>query len=210
MSIIPSKLASCRREFLLNILPAGTLFWFGCGDLPAWAAGQEAQKAAGKKHKFLEDSGMNFEEVFRFAYKEYIDTMRFFCRQLGKERLLEMLRKDSDEYAVREAQEYLKKLKANDFATFKEMSKEKPNRFWEHVQTKVIIEETETTFAKNITECLYAKTFRDYGAADLGYACSCYYDFPAAKAYSPKLNLIRTKTLMAGDDCCDFRYVWEG
>ena len=205
LSIFPG-----RRRFLLRALPAGTMFCLGCGGLFSRAAAQSAQAPEPPKHKFLEDSGMNFEEVFRFAYKEFIETMQFFGRELGKERLLEMLRKDSDEYAVREAQEYLKKPKANDFATFKEMSKEKPNRFWEHVQTKVVIEETESTFAKNITECLFAKTFRDNGAADIGYAYSCYYDFPAAQAYSPKLKLIRTKTLMAGDDCCDPRYLWEG
>jgi len=199
-----------RRRFLLRDFPAGTLLFLGCAGPFSRAAAQSAQAPEPPKHKFLEDSGMNFEDVFRFAYKEFIETMQFFGRQLGKDRLLEMLRKDSEEYAVREAQEYLKKLKANDFATFKEMAKEKPNRFWEHVQTKAIIEETESTFAKNVTECLFAKTFRDCGAANIGYAYSCYYDFPAAQAYSPKLKLTRTKTLMAGDDCCDFRYVWEG
>jgi hypothetical protein len=199
-----------RRRFLLRDFPAGTLFFMGCAGLFSQAADPSTKAPEPPKHKFLEDSGMNFEDVFKFAYKEFIEAMQFFGRQLGKERLLEMLRKDSEEYAVREAQEYLKKLKANDFATFKEMSKEKPNRFWEHVQTKVIIEETESTFAKNVTECLFAKTFRDCDAADIGYAYSCYYDFPAAQAYNPKLKLIRTKTLMAGDDCCDFRHVWEG
>ena len=69
MIIKPSNLASSRREFLLNILPAGTLFCFGCGQLSAWTAGQEAQQAAEKKYKFQEDSGMSYEEVFNFAFK---------------------------------------------------------------------------------------------------------------------------------------------
>jgi hypothetical protein len=55
MIVKPSNLASSRREFLLNILPAGTLFCFGCGNLSAWSAGQEAQKSVEKKHKFQED-----------------------------------------------------------------------------------------------------------------------------------------------------------
>ena len=67
MIVKTSNLASSRREFLLNILPAGSLFCLGCGNLSAWTVGQEAQKAVEKKHKFLEDSGMSFQEVFEFA-----------------------------------------------------------------------------------------------------------------------------------------------
>lgn len=66
------------------------------------------------------------------------------------------------------------------------------------------------SFGTKITECLFAKTFRSSGAADIGNAYESYYDFPAAQAYNPKLKLIRTKTLMVGDDCCNPRYVWEG
>ncbi len=204
-SFLPS-----RRQFLTSVLPAGTLFCLGCGGLFAQENPKPQQKPAGQKHKFLEDSQMSFQEVFKFAYKGFIEIMQFFSGQIGRDKLLEMLKRDSDEYAKKEAQEYLKKLPKNDFATFRVEYKEKPNRFWEYVQTKVIIEDTDRSIAEKITECLYAKTFRDAGAADIGYAYCCYYDFPSAKAYNPKLKLIRTKTLMAGDGCCNPRYVWEG
>lgn len=70
MVIKPSNLASSRREFLLNVFPLGTLLCFGCGTLSAWTAGQEPQRAAEKKHKFQEDSGMLYERVFNFAFKD--------------------------------------------------------------------------------------------------------------------------------------------
>jgi hypothetical protein len=210
MIIKPSNLAASRRQFLLSVFPAGTLFCLGCGSMSAWTAGQEAQKAADKKHKFLDDSGMSFQEVFKFAYGDFIELMQSFANEVGKEKLLGMLKRESDVYTKKEAKEYLKKLPNNDFATFKAEAKEKPSRFWEHVVTKTIIEDTESSFEEKITECLYAKTFREAGAADIGYAYCCYYDFPAAQAYHPKLKLIRTKTLMAGDDCCNPRYIWEG
>jgi hypothetical protein len=199
-----------RRALLKNVLPGGALIWLGCHSLFAQEKIQDPQKRAEKKHKFLEDSGMSFQEVFEFGYKEFIGTMQFFAGQFGKAKLLELLQKDSDEYAIREAQEFLKKLARNDFVTFRAQYGEKPNRFWEHVQTWVITEDTDRSISKKITECLFAKVFRDSGAADIGYAYSCYYDFPSARAYNPKLKLIRTKTLMAGDDCCNPRYVWEG
>jgi hypothetical protein len=199
-----------RRAFLTNALPASTLFCLGCGGLFAQEKAQAQPKPAQPKHKFLEDSGMSFQKVFEFAYEDFIELMQFLAGQVGKEKLLDMLKRGSDEYAQKEAQKYLKKLPKNDFATFKAQYKEKPNRFWEHVLTSVITEDTDRSIAKKITECLYAKIFRDAGAADIGYAYECYYDFPAAQAFNLKLKLIRTKTLMAGDDCCNPRYVWEG
>jgi hypothetical protein len=197
-----------RRQFLRSAFPASMFFCLGCSGLSV--PGLSQANSAEPKHKFLEDSGMTFQEVFKFGYLEFIEVMQFISRQIGKDKLLEWLKKDSEEYALEEAREYLKKLPRNDFATFKKEYKEKPSRFWEHVQTAVFTEDADRSIAKKITECLYAKTFRDAGAADIGYASCCYYDFPSARAYSPKLKLIRTKTLMTGDDCCNPRYVWEG
>jgi hypothetical protein len=210
MIIKPSNLASSRREFLLNILPAGSLFCLGCGSMSAWTVGQEAQKAVEKKHKFQEDSGMSFQEVFEFKFIPLIKTMESFARQMGRDNLLEMIRKESDEVSRLDAKKTVERLQKNDFATFKAMYKEKPNRFLDHIETKVITEESDTVIASRVTECLYAKTFRDAGAADIGYAWSCHGDFAWAQAYNPKLRLIRDKTLMNGDEYCNPRRVWEG
>jgi hypothetical protein len=43
----------------------------------------------------------------------------------------------------------------------------------------------------------------------IGYFLSCYADFASAEMFDPKLRMIRTKTLMQGDDCCNNRYVIE-
>jgi len=209
MILKQSDLASTRRDFLLNSLPAGTLLCLGSGNLSAWTTSQETQKAVEKKHKFLEDSGLSFEEVFKFAFKDFIQTMESFARQMGRDKLLEMIRNDAEESSRLDAQKTVEQLGKNDFAAFKAMY-EKPDRFWDHVQTAVITEESDTVIAYKVTECLYAKTFRDAGAADIGYAWSCHGDFAWAQAFNPKLKLIRDKTLMNGDKYCNFRRVWEG
>jgi len=210
MIIKPSNLASSRREFLLNVLPAGSLFCLGCGNMMALTGGQDMQKTGEKKHKFQEDSGMSFQEVFEFAFKDFIQTMESFARQMGRDNLLEMIRKDLEESSRLSAKNTVERLQKNDFATYKAMYKEKPDGFWEHIQTMVITEESDTVIASKVTECLYAKTFRDAGAADIGYAWSCHGDFAWAQAYNPKLRLIRDKTLMNGDEYCNPRRVWEG
>jgi hypothetical protein len=94
--IKPSNLASSRREFLLNIFPAGSLFCLGCGHLSACSAGQEVQKAVKKTHKFLEDSGMSFQEVFEFAYKGFARLMKGFGDEIGKDNLVEMMKRAID------------------------------------------------------------------------------------------------------------------
>jgi hypothetical protein len=210
MIIKQSNLASSRRDFLFNVLPAGTLLCLGCESMSALTVGQEAQKSGEKKHKFMEDSGMSFQEVFEFAFINFIITMESFARQMGRDKLLEMLRKESEDAMRLDAQKMVEQLGKNDFATYKAMYKEKRDRFWEHVETKVITEESDTVIASKITECLWAKTFRDAGAPDIGYAWACHGDFAYDQAFNPKLRLIRDKTLMNGDEYCNPRRVWEG
>jgi L-2-amino-thiazoline-4-carboxylic acid hydrolase len=202
MIIKPSSSASSRREFLLNILPGGTLFCLGCGSMSSWVAGQEAQKAAEKKHKFLEDSGMSFEEVFRFAYRGRIGLMQLIAKEIGKDNLIEILK--------RAGEAPIGTPPSNDFAAFRAQLRQKPDRFWEHVITSAIVEDTDRAIEIKVTECLWAKTYHEANAADFGYFQNCYSDLISAKAFSPKLRLIRTKTLMQGDDYCNHRWVWEG
>jgi len=178
--------------------------------MSAWTAGQEAQKAVEKKHKFQENSGMSFQEVFEIRFMPFIQTMESFARKMGRDKLLEMIRKDSEESARLRAKKAVEWLQKNDFATYKAMYKEKPDRFWGHVETKVITEESDTVIASRISECLYAKTFRDAGAPDIGYAWSCHGDFAWDQALNPKIRLIRDKTLLNGDEYCNPRRVWEG
>jgi hypothetical protein len=46
-------------------------------------------------------------------------------------------------------------------------------------------------------------------AGDIGFASICYGGEAMAAAFDRRLKLIRTKTLMQGDDSCLCRWVWE-
>ena len=52
-----------------------------------------------------------------------------------------------------------------------------PDPFWQHALTTEIVEEKEKAFEIKVTECLWAKTFRDAKAGDIGYATICYQDY---------------------------------
>ena len=84
-----------------------------------------------------------------------------------------------------------------------------PDHFWNHVVSLDIAENTDSVFEVKINECLWAKTFQENNASDIGFSCICYPDFAAAQAFNPKMKLIRTKTLMQGHDCCNHRWIME-
>lgn len=199
-----------RRDFLFRVLPAGTVFCLGAGGLTTMSAFQEPAKTAGNKHKFLEDSGMSFQEVYEFTFKDYyIPVLRILAPYIKDSDFIDTLKHATDDLIAKETQTEAKKGPEKDFATFK-AEFHKSDRFWDHVLTMSTVEETDKAIEARITECLWAKTFCEAKAADIGYATICYPDYASARAYNPKLKLIRTKTLMQGDDHCNHRWVWEG
>ncbi|NTV32798.1 MAG: L-2-amino-thiazoline-4-carboxylic acid hydrolase, partial [Deltaproteobacteria bacterium] len=62
-----------------------------------------------------------------------------------------------------------------------------------------------TEYVYNITRCRYAEMYKAIGMADLGVILSCGRDFELISGFNPKMKLTRTKTIMEGCDCCDFR-----
>ena len=84
------------------------------------------------------------------------------------------------------------------------------DRFWSHVVTMKPFEETKTSYEVRVTECLWAQTFIEENAADIGYATHCHVDYASAAAFNPNIRMYRTKTLMEGHDYCDHKWVWEG
>jgi len=62
-----------------------------------------------------------------------------------------------------------------------------------------------TEYVYNITRCRYAEMYKAIGMADLGVILSCGRDFELIAGFNPRMKLTRTKTIMEGCDCCDFR-----
>jgi len=204
-----SSLFSGRRSFLKAVLPGGALMCLGGRCLLRGSQFEEKAKQAGQKHKFLEDSGMSFADVFKWAYAYSIPIWRGLEQEIESEKFVTMLKRIIDENAKRQMAEYAKKLGKNDLSAFTQDLRQ-PNRFWQNVLTFQVIEDTPRAFEVKVTECLWAKTYREANAGDIGYVLSCYGDFASAEGFNPKMRMIRTKTLMQGNDCCNHRYVMEG
>jgi hypothetical protein len=129
--------------------------------------------------------------------------MERFAGEIGRDKLIEMLKRLNSEAVAKRQKESIKDLPDTDFDAFLARSKAGMNRFVKHVLTWEDGEKTEKSVRTKFTECLWAATFREVNASDIGYAAICYPDFAAASAFNPKIK-------MEGHDCCDFQYVWEG
>src|SRR5579862_4723398 len=69
-----------------------------------------------------------------------------------------------------------------------------------------VVEETDKTFAFNVTRCRYAETYKAMGLGEIGHLLSCNRDGAFSEGYDPKLKLDRSQTIMQGASHCDFRY----
>jgi L-2-amino-thiazoline-4-carboxylic acid hydrolase len=73
------------------------------------------------------------------------------------------------------------------------------------IETEVV-EDTDSTYAINMTRCQFAEYFRTIGAADVGALLTCGVDFAAEGVLRPDWEFRRTQTLMGGASHCDFRW----
>jgi hypothetical protein len=159
-------------------------------------------------HKFLHDSKMTFQEVYNFAFQYQAQMYRALAEEFGEDRFMGVLRRLASEDGLREGQEDGRRAPCNDFAAYVAEMRDR-SYFSQHVLTFDIVEDTPAAFGIKVTECLWAKTFRELGAADIGYALICHPDYADCRGFNPRITMQRTKTLMQGHDCCDHRWVWE-
>jgi hypothetical protein len=67
---------------------------------------------------------------------------------------------------------------------------------------------TDDGIAFDMIRCPVARYFRAYGAGDVCVGSWCNLDYALAEMVGRKM--VRTKTLAAGDACCDFRFIGTG
>jgi hypothetical protein len=192
-----------RREFLTTMLPAGTFFCLGCPGLFANNISSSDQEQLKKGHKFQNKFCRTHEEAWRWRFGYFIDRMESFSDILGRDKLIDILKTASYESQFKNTS-----FKAeNTFTHF--VKKFKTNKYYDSTLTFEVLEESEKEFVVKTKECLWAKTFMERNAGDIGYASMCYAEIGSSKAYNPRMNLELIKNLMLGDEYCLKRYSLE-
>ena len=197
-----------RREFLKKTFSSCA---FCCFASPIFFGSDKKlqQITLDQQHKFQSDSGMTMQQVYDFAYKQsYIPAMKNLMKQIGKEKFLEMLRKSSEMLYETDKDAGIK-YNERTLVAFADDLRKTAEGFHKLRCTFEFLQSDEHVLEMRTTECLWAKTFREADAAEIGFSGFCYQDFPMAKAYNPKLTFIRDKTLMQGDEYCNNKWVME-
>jgi hypothetical protein len=139
-------------------------------------------------------------------HNRYIALLKHLENDIGKERLMEMLKKASFEENVKLGKRLSGRIPS--LKVFADPFRDENSSLGTSI-VRDIVEDTGKAFEIRVTACAVEIVFREADALDLGYACVCHADFGLPVGINPKLKLIRTKTLMQGHYCCNHRYVWQ-
>jgi len=195
-----------RREFVTKT--AATCSMICCGGIGLSSllrAGQEGSTSA-EKHKFLKDAGMSYNDIFQMAVgRLYLPTVKAVAAEIGMDKLQKVLMEDIKKRVA----DQVKNLPSRELPAFAQFFKN-PNPFTANTWTMEIVQDSDEVFEMRFSECLWAKTFKEANAADIGFKLICSGDYVTAEAFNTKIKLIRDKTLMQGHDCCNHKYVVKG
>lgn len=157
-------------------------------------------------HKFQNQIQTTYEQYFKRVYTGFVEFFRELEKTIPKEQLLAALRAWSEQSSIVSVGE----LRVSNLEEFKDYWKTVSyGDYFSQVVTVDFPQESDTELHCKYTECLFAKTFRDLGAEDLGKIIGCDGDHPFIKTMNPNLRLERTKTLMEGHDQCNHRFFWD-
>jgi hypothetical protein len=198
-----------RRQFITRLIPACALTCLGVKTAPGFDLFGEKPVGQESKHKFdgSFDRPLTNRQFFAVRYGEFIQLAKVLEKEMGQEKFLEFLKKNTQARLLQAGQNQAKNSPDTSFQTYIKTFK---NPIYDKTLTMAIIEDTDKAFELKVTECLWAATFLEAKAGEIGYAAVCYGDYAWAEGFNPKIKLIRDKTLMQGHDCCNHRYIWEG
>lgn len=208
MQILKSFPGINRREFITRLVPACSLACLGFGDALAFDPLGRNSFLQEAKHKFDSplDRPLTFRQLFGMRYGDFIQLAQALEKEMGTERLLDFLQKNTRERMLKLGQDHAKRSPDNSFQTYIKTFK---SPAYEKTLTTAIVEETDKAFELKVTECIWAATFLQAKAGHIGYAAVCFGDYAWAEGFNPRIKMIRDKTLMQGYDFCNHRYVLE-
>jgi hypothetical protein len=177
-----------RRHFIARSCALGTSLCFGCAHLFSSANAQEVKTVKTLQDNISKSAGMSYEQIFNFTYREsLIPLLAAISKQMGREKCIELLKSATNE--VYSQPDYMSRYRSN-----------LPEQFWNDVLNLEVVENSPNLRIFKITKCLWAKTFREADASDIGYAVLCYGDYAPARLNNEKLE--RETTLMQGHEYC--------
>lgn len=196
-----------RRQLLTRVMPACSLAclcgsWVMAGD----AENRDTASSEGV-HKFEAEFDQKTSMLRQVTEqnRRFIDFIKTLQNELNEDDVIRLLKIDSAEYGRRVGKRQAATSPDTTFQTF--VANFRPPKYANSL-TLEITEDTPKVFQLRVTECVWAKVFRDAGlGGQVGHAAVCNMDYYWPPAFNPDFKMERDKTLMQGDDCCNHRYM---
>ena len=126
----------------------------------------------------------------------------FLSSEIGVSKTKHVIREVIKGIAIEQGHE-LTKLNGNSLEAF--IQRQEPWTRDGSLETS-IIKKDKSSYHYNVIRCKYAEMYKSMGLEELGFDLSCNRDFNLVKGFNKNIRLTRTKTLMQGDDHCNFKY----
>jgi hypothetical protein len=128
-----------------------------------------------------------------------------FIEEMGYERAVHIARAVIEKDAINSGKQLAEKYSGNTIADLAKIVRQ----VWAADGTMEIkiISENDDELVFDVKRCGYAELYEKLGIKDLGCILSCDRDFAFMQGFNPQIKLMRTKTIMEGAECCDFRYL---
>ena len=151
-----------------------------------------------------------FQPHWELPHPAILEIERELEKTMGREKALELIEKVARIQVEKQAKSVLEGMPINSFEDFLNLFQGmSDDQMWDKVNVDEYIKVGDNVRESKTVECLYADVWRKWGAPEVGYRWHCAGDFAFMKALHLNLRLERTKTCMMGDDCCDFKMIWE-
>lgn len=195
-----------RRDLLAKVIPACALTCIApCHALGASAPGKKIFQG----HKFdTEMEGkMTYRQLWQRQYYNIVEFCKGLKKELGDEDAIALIKKLSEKASIEMGKTQAQQMGENSLQAFVKQFKDP--EVYKYLLTMEIVEDTDEAFELNITECLWAEAFIAQNAGDIGFAWICFGDYGWPQGFNPELRMVRDKTLMQGNSCCNHRYVYK-
>ena len=149
----------------------------------------------------VEYKGINRIEKRAIEALAILPIIEMVSQKIGRDAARAILKEVNQKEAYQRGQSMMKEQNVID-ELVKEVATWGEGGTWE----MDILEKTSTTYFFNVLRCPYYEKYKELGLEEFGVELSCCRDEPFARGLNPKLKLVRTKTIMEGEDRCDFRY----
>jgi predicted hydrocarbon binding protein len=133
--------------------------------------------------------------------------IKAFADKIGYDKAVDIAKEVIRENAILSGKTLAEEYSGNSMAELSKIAKE----VWakdDALEIKMV-KETEKELFFDVSYCGYAEVYEKLGVKKLGCILSCVRDYYFLEGFNPKITLKRTKTIMEGDDYCNFRYVEE-